>query len=100
MHVIKKSRLKQFYSQHPNAETSLRGWYKITSLAEWQNFVELRQVFPSADQVGNLTVFNIGGNNYRLITLVDYKYQKVFIRHVLTHAEYDKEDWKNDQWYR
>ncbi|MFB2976909.1 type II toxin-antitoxin system HigB family toxin [Microseira sp. BLCC-F43] len=37
---------------------------------------------------------------YRLITLVDYKYQKVFIRHVLTHAEYDKEDWKNDQWYR
>jgi mRNA interferase HigB len=67
---------------------------------KWQNFVDLRQVFPSADQVGNLTVFNIGGNNYRLITLVDYKYQKVFIRHVLTHAEYDKEEWKNDQWYQ
>lgn len=100
MHVITKSRIKQFYSQHPSAETSLRKWYKLTSLAEWQNFVELRQVFPSADQVGKLTVFNIGGNNYRLISLVDYKYQKVFIRHVLTHAEYDKEDWKNDQWYR
>ncbi|MGI2902303.1 type II toxin-antitoxin system HigB family toxin [Tolypothrix sp. VBCCA 56010] len=56
-------------------------------------------VFPSADQVSNLTIFNIGGNNYRLITLVDYNYQKVFIRHVLTHAEYDKEDWKNDPWY-
>jgi len=77
----------------------LRSWYKLTYEAEWQNFVDLRQIYPSADQVSNLTVFNIGGNNYRLIALVDYKYQKVFIRHVLTHAEYDKEDWKNDPWY-
>ncbi|NJR74911.1 MAG: type II toxin-antitoxin system HigB family toxin [Scytonema sp. CRU_2_7] len=68
-------------------------------MAQSQNFVELRQLFPSADQVSHLTVFNIGGNNYRLIALVDYKYQKVFIRHVLTHAEYNKEDWKNDPWY-
>ncbi|MCL1463001.1 type II toxin-antitoxin system HigB family toxin [Argonema galeatum] len=65
----------------------------------WQNLDELRQDFASADLVVNLTVFNIGGNNYRLITLVDYEKQKVFIRHVLTHAEYDKEDWKNDDWY-
>jgi mRNA interferase HigB len=61
--------------------------------------VELRQTFPPADKVGNFTVFNIGGNNYRLITLVDYEYQKVFIRHILTHAEYDKDDWKNDHWF-
>ncbi len=99
MHIIARSRIAEFWENHPNAETSLRLWYKLVSLAQWQNFVELRQVFPSADQVGNLTVFNIGGNNYRLIALVDYKYQKVFIRHVLTHAEYDKEDWKNDPWY-
>ncbi|MFH7030184.1 MAG: type II toxin-antitoxin system HigB family toxin [Heteroscytonema crispum UTEX LB 1556] len=99
MHVISRSRLVEFWEKHPNAETSLRSWYKITSLAEWQSFVDLRQVFPSADQVSNLIVFNIGGNNYRLIALVDYKYQKVFIRHVLTHAEYDKEDWKNDPWH-
>jgi mRNA interferase HigB len=99
MHVISRSRLVEFWEKYPNAETSLHSWYKITSLAEWQSFVDLRQVFPSADQVSNLTVFNIGGNNYRLITLVDYKYQKVFIRHVLSHTEYDKEDWKNDLWY-
>jgi mRNA interferase HigB len=99
MHVITRVRLKEFWEKHPNAETSLRLWYKLTSLAQWQNFVELRQVFPSADQVSNLTVFNIGGNNYRLITLVDYEYQKVFIRHVLTHAEYDKQNWKNDEWF-
>ncbi len=99
MHVITPVRLKKFWEKHPNAETSLRLWYKLTSLAQWQNFVELRQVFPSADQVENLTVFNIGGNKYRLITLVDYEYKKVFIRHVLTHAEYDKQNWKNDEWF-
>jgi mRNA interferase HigB len=99
MHIITRVRLKEFWEKHPNAETSLRLWYKLTSLAQWQNFVELRKVFPSADQVENLTVFNIGGNNYRLITLVDYEYKKVFIRHVLTHAEYDKQNWKNDEWF-
>jgi mRNA interferase HigB len=99
MHIITRVRLKEFWEKHPNAETSLRLWYKLTSLAQWQNFVELRQIFPSADQVENLTVFNIGGNNYRLITLVDYEYKKVFIRHVLTHAEYDKQNWKNDEWF-
>jgi mRNA interferase HigB len=99
MHVISRSRLVEFWEKYPNAQNSLPSWYKLTTLAEWQNFVDLRQVFTSADQVSNLTVFNIGGNNYRLITLVDYNYQKVFIRHVLTHAEYDKEDWKNDPWY-
>jgi mRNA interferase HigB len=99
MHIITRSRLVQFWEKYSNAKTSLRTWYKLTSLAQWQNFVELRTAFPSADQVGNLTVFNIGGNKYRLIVLVDYNYQKVFIRHVLTHAEYDKEEWKNDSWY-
>ncbi|HEY9873333.1 MAG TPA: type II toxin-antitoxin system HigB family toxin [Candidatus Obscuribacterales bacterium] len=99
MRVISRSRLTEFWEKHPNAETSLRTWYKLTSLAQWQNSVELRKDFPSANQVCNLTKFDIGGNNYRLITLVDYRYQKVFIRHVLTHAEYDKEDWKNDKWF-
>ncbi|MHC5936650.1 type II toxin-antitoxin system HigB family toxin [Nostoc sp.] len=99
MHIISRARLSEFWEKHPNAQTSLRLWYKLTSVAEWQNLVELRETFPSADQVGNFTVFNISGNNYRLITLVDYKYQKVFIRHILTHAEYDKNDWKNDHWF-
>jgi mRNA interferase HigB len=99
MRIITRSRLVEFWTQHSEAQTSLRQWYKLTQLAEWQNFVELRKTFPSADQVANFTVFNIGGNKYRLIALVDYKFQKVFIRHVLTHAEYDREDWKNDRWY-
>lgn len=99
MHIITRSRLKEFWKKHPDSKTSLRLWFTLTTAADWQNFVELRQTFPSADQVRNFTVFNIGGNKYRLVAFVDYTYQKVFIRHVLTHAEYDRDDWKSDNWY-
>ncbi|MBK1988419.1 type II toxin-antitoxin system HigB family toxin [Sphaerospermopsis aphanizomenoides BCCUSP55] len=99
MHIISKKRLKEFWEQHPKAEPNLQTWYRIVSKAKWENFVELRQVLPSADLVGNFTVFNISGNNYRLIALVDYQYQEVYIRHILTHAEYDKQNWKQDPWY-
>lgn len=92
MHIVTRLRLKRFWEKHPNSETSLRLWYKLASLAQWQSFAEVRAVFPSANQVGNLTVFNIAGNNYQLIVFIDYEYQKVFIRYVLTHAEYDKEN--------
>lgn len=98
MHIVTLSRLKQFYKEHSNAEPSLRAWYKLAAKTQWNNFAELRQTFASADQVGNLTVFNIGGNNYRLITYIDYKSKKIFIRHVLTHADYDKGHWKHDPW--
>ena len=99
MHIITRSRLLEFWGQHASAKTGLLLWYQLTNSASWQNLVELHQVFPSADLVGNFTVFNVGGNKYRLIAFVDYTYQKVFIRHVLTHAEYDKDDWKQDEWY-
>ena len=96
MHIISKKKLKEFWQKHTNAEANLRTWYKITKKARWTNFVELRQAFPSADLVENFTVFNVSGNNYRLIALVDYKYQEVYIRYILTHAEYDKQNWKKD----
>jgi mRNA interferase HigB len=100
MKVIKLARLKEFWEKHSNAESSLYQWYRTAKLAEWQNFVDLRKILPSADQVSNFTVFNIGGNNYRLVTFIDYKYQTIFIRRVLTHAEYSKEDWKKDPWFK
>ncbi|HMN27602.1 MAG TPA: type II toxin-antitoxin system HigB family toxin, partial [Caldilineaceae bacterium] len=61
--------------------------------------VELRRDFPSADQVRRLTVFDIGGNHFRLIARVEYASQRVYVRAVLTHAEYDVEKWKNDDWF-
>lgn len=99
MHIITRSRLVEFWEKYPNSKTSLSLWYKLASTATWNNLVEVREFFSSADQVANFTVFNIGGNKYRLIVFIDYVYQKVFIRHVLTHAEYDKDEWKNDDWY-
>jgi mRNA interferase HigB len=99
MHIISQKRLKEFWVKYPNSQSSLEIWYNRTKVAQWNNFEELRQIFPSADQVKNLIVFNIGGNKYRLIALVDFTYKKVFIRQILTHAEYDKNDWKKDQWF-
>jgi mRNA interferase HigB len=60
------------------------------------SFVELRQAFGSADMVGKLTVFNIGGNKYRLIAAIQFDRGRVYIRHVLTHREYDLNKWKNE----
>ncbi|NEP42391.1 MAG: type II toxin-antitoxin system HigB family toxin [Okeania sp. SIO2H7] len=96
MHIITRKRLKEFWEKHPESQASLQVWYERTKEAMWENFADLRQIFPAADLVENLTVFNLSGNNYRLIALVDFKYKKVFIRKILTHAEYDTEKWKND----
>ena len=100
MQIITFSRIKEFYGKYPDAEKSLRSWNKLTRLATWKNFAQLRQTFGSADQVGKLVVFNICGNKYRLIVYIDYTWQKVFIRHVLTHTEYDTDAWKNDPWFK
>lgn len=99
MHTITRSHLIRFWEKHPNAKSSLQLWYRLTSKATWQSLAEVCQTFSSADPVGQFTVFNISGNHYRLIVLMDYAYQKVFVRHVLTHAEYDKENWKRDSWF-
>ena len=60
----------------------------------FRNFAELKELFPSADQVANKTVFNIGGNKYRLIAALHYNRGRVYIRAILTHREYDKGNWK------
>ena len=79
MHIITRSRLVEFWEKHPDAKASLLLWYKLTIAVNWQNFVEVRDAFYSADQARNFTIFNIGDNKYRLITFVDHTYQKVFI---------------------
>ena len=96
--VISRRRLREFWEVHARAEVSLRVWYKVVSTATWRDLVDVRSTFPGADQVGRLTVFNIGGNRYRLVALIDFTWQKVFVRRVMTHAEYDDGDWKDDPW--
>ena len=99
MRIISIRRLQEFWKIHSMAERSLRAWFSRVERAQWQNFAEVRREFPTADQVKRLTVFNISGNNYRLITRIEFDQQKVFIRNVLTHAEYDEGKWKDDNWY-
>ena len=99
MHIITKRRLSDFWENHAAAEKPLKAWYTHVKHAQWQNFADLKEDFPSADQVKRFTVFNIGGNNFRLIVRIEYIQQKVYIRSVMTHAEYDKDRWKDDSWF-
>ena len=69
-------------------------WYRITRKANWNSLAEVRKDFAHADVVGRRTVFNIHGNDYRLIARVNYDTKRVFILQILTHAEYSKGDWK------
>jgi mRNA interferase HigB len=97
--VISIRRLREFWGEHPDAETPLREWYKVALKADWNNLQGVRQTYSSADAVGadsgaTMTVFNIGGNKYRLITSIWYGGQQVYVKQVLTHAEYSKNRWK------
>ena len=94
MHVISKKALRKFWKRHPDSEIALNRWFEQIVKQEFYNFAELRTVFASADRVDSLIVFNIGGNKYRLIASIHFNRGKVYIRHILTHAEYDKGRWK------
>ena len=94
MHVITRKRLNEFAAKYPDTKSALARWYQIVKAETFNSFTELRREFPSADQVGNLTVFNIGGNKVRLIAAIHYNRQKLYIRAVLTHTEYDQGTWR------
>lgn len=98
MRAISLKPLREFWDEHPDAEGPLRQWYKTATHALWNNLADVRRTYPHADGVatktGPLTVFNIGGNKYRLIARIRYDYQLVNVRHVLTHDEYDAGKWK------
>jgi mRNA interferase HigB len=96
MRVVSRKKLIKYYSLHAGSKTALEEWYKKVSKAEWQNLNELKQHFLSADYVGNhRVVFNIKGNDYRLVAIIIYVSQKIYVRWIGTHAEYDKIDVKN-----
>jgi len=94
MHIISRKALREFSQRHPDSKTALDAWFRILNTNEFYSFNALRRVFPSADKVGKYIVFNIGGNKYRLIASIHFNRQKMYIRHVLTHAEYSKGRWK------
>ncbi len=94
MHLITRKRLNDFAHEHPETRSALEHWYRNMKQHNFASLAEVRTVFPTADKVGKLTVFNIGGNRTRLIAAIHYNRRKVYIRGVLTHAEYDRGTWR------
>ncbi len=94
MHIITRKRLHEFAAKHPTVKPGLVHWYRTLKPVTVHSFAELRTLFPSADQVGKLTVFNMGGNTARLIAAIHSNRQKVYIRAVLTYDQYDEGKWK------
>ncbi|MBF0137600.1 MAG: type II toxin-antitoxin system HigB family toxin [Magnetococcus sp. DMHC-1] len=95
MHVIAKPVLIEFWTRYPDAAIPLQAWYRTMTHAAYVDFSDLRATFGSADYVPpKFTVFNIGGNKYRLVAVIHYNRRKVYVRAILTHIEYDRGDWK------
>lgn len=90
MHVISKKALEAFWLKHPMAKSPLEAWYRLVNMSSFDNFADVRQSFNSADYVTPYTVFDVGGNNFRVIAVIHYNRQKLYIREVFTHAEYDR----------
>ncbi len=88
--MIARGTLRSFWENYPDAEQALEAWYHEARCAHWQNGAEVKKKYGNASVIGkNRVVFNICGNKYRLIAHVNYAFQKIFIRFVGTHEEYD-----------
>jgi mRNA interferase HigB len=101
LHIISKRRLREFWEKHPDAKMPLEKWFKTARSSNWLDFSDVKRTFGNASAVPlecgiTATVFNIGGNKYRLITRTEYQYRRVYVKVILTHAEYDKGKWKDD----
>jgi mRNA interferase HigB len=98
--VISIKRLREFWLRHPDAEAPLRDWYRTALKANWHHLQDVRRDYPHADGVvvasgRTVTVHNICGNKYRLIVDILYRVQVIYVCAVLTHADYNKDRWKD-----
>ena len=95
MRVISRRPLRDFWEIHPQAEAPLSAWYRVMEQTRFADFNAIKAAFPAADYVAPFTIFDIGGNKFRLITAIHHNTGRVFVRHVFTHPEYDK--WSDDK---
>lgn len=93
MRVITEEPLKAYIARFPDTQTALQAWLKTVKNARWSTFADVKRDFNSVDNVGNQHyVFNIRGNNHRLVVVIKFTIQWIYIRFIGTHAEYDKID--------
>lgn len=91
---MSKAALTAFAKQKPESLEPLLRWFHVVKAARWNSLADTKRDFPQTDYVAPFSVFNIGGNKYRLIATIKYRWQIVYVRHVLTHSEYDSGRWK------
>ena len=96
MRLIHEERLTAFARAHPEAKSALLRWAAVTKVSRWRNLADVRNSFRSADRVCECTVFNVRGNNYRLITRIYHAEQTVTLYRFITHKEYGRGAWKRD----
>lgn len=94
MHVISKKRIREAKNLFPESASSLDGWYQVISKNSFKSHAELKKLFGSVDKVGSLYVFDISGNKVRLIASIHFNRQRIYIRNILNHVDYDKGHWK------
>lgn len=92
MRIISNKALLDFALKHPGSGVALQAWRAVVEASAFENFAQLKEAFNATDRVGDFYVFNIGDNKYRLVAAIHFNRQMLFVRHVLTHKEYDK--WK------
>ena len=93
MNVINRLALREMIALHPDAAVALSSWWRIAKAARWSHLDECRGSVKSVDQVGRCVIFNIQGNSYRLITVMSWRSQRVYIKALLTHREYERNVW-------
>lgn len=93
MQIIARRTLRAFWERHPQAEGPLRAWYGLVAKAAWSGPADVRRGFGTADFVGdNRVIFDIGGNKFHLVVRVSYRFQRVLVKFVGTHRDYDRID--------
>ncbi len=91
--MISKLGLLKLARKHPETLSALTVWYKVAKKAQWRGLHEVRRQYPSADQVGDALIFDILGGNFRLITRATYDRQRIYVKALLNHGEYDRKEW-------
>ena len=99
VHLISVGKLIKAAAQYPNTVEIVKNFAKKVENSNWKNLIDVQADYPSAEAVGRFTVLNIKGNKYRLIASINYENQVIYIKYVLTHAEYDKNYWKKDPYF-
>lgn len=91
--MINRKAVQQMMRDHPETAVALEAWWKVVRSARWQHLEECRKSFTATDQVGRCLIFDILGNNYRLIAVISWRNQRIYLKALLTHREYERETW-------